>query len=132
MKMNPTASGIKYFSYCQVMNDMFSKVSITVFPARTECRFWTHKPGRALAICVGIALIVTTLLSVFWILNVKDNNIKIPPMESLDVATVGFVWVVNLIIFFIQDISKILMYKTFMWYYDKKDTDKGLPGQATN
>ncbi len=73
------------------MNDMFSMVSITVFSARTDSWFWTHKPGRALAICVGIALIVTILLSVFWILNVKDNNIKIPSMESLDVATVGFV-----------------------------------------
>jgi hypothetical protein len=50
-------------------------------------------------------------------------------MESLDVATVAFVWVVNLIIFLIQDISKILMYKTFIWYYDKKGIDKGLSGQ---
>jgi len=126
------AFGIKSFSYGQVMTVMFFKVSITnfltVFSARTESWFWTRKPGRALTICVGIAFIVTTLLSLFWILNVKDTT-KIPPMESIDPATVAFIWVLNLIIFFIQDIAKVLLYKTFIWYYDRRGIDKGLSGQ---
>ncbi len=79
------------------MTVMFFKVSITyfltVFSARTESWFWTRKPSRALAICVGIALIMTKFTFTVLDSNVKDDNTKIPPMESLDVATVAFVWV---------------------------------------
>ena len=75
------AFGIKSFSYGQVMTVMFFKVSITLFSARTESWFWSRTR-------VGITLIMTTLLSFFWILNVRNYNTKIPPMKSLDVVEI--------------------------------------------
>jgi hypothetical protein len=46
----------------------------------------TPGSGWALTICVGIAFIITTLLSSFWILNLGNYNTKIPPMKSLHVV----------------------------------------------
>jgi hypothetical protein len=63
---------------------IYLKVSLsdflTVFTARTQSWFWTRKPGKALLTAAVIAMVIATLLSFFWFLNVEGDFGDIPDM----------------------------------------------------
>ena len=75
--MNPTALLLTW----SVMIATFFKVSITLFSAITENWFWSLTRN----LCRNNFNYDNTTF-IFWILNVRNYNTKIPPMKSLDVV----------------------------------------------
>ena len=121
------AFGIPTFSYGELLTAMYMKVSIsdflTVFSARTQSWFWTRKPGKALLFCATLAMVVATILSLTWFLNVSSSNI--PQMKPVEWRVAGFIWLYNLFFFLLQDATKMLLFKVFAVYYEKKGKDSG-------
>lgn len=128
------AFGIDTFSYGEVLTMIYLKVSLsdflTVFTARTQSWFWTRKPGKALMTAALIAMVIATILSFFWFLNIEGGSGDIPDMENLTWDVVLFIWIYDIIFFLLQDIAKIALLNFFKIYYEKKGVDKGFTGQV--
>ena len=108
-------------SYPEVITGLFLKVAvsdfITVFAARTESYFFTHRPSAIVMICAIFATACSTLLSLFWYLNFESTSEeKKHKMQSIRWPVVLFVWVYNIIWFLIQDVTKVWTYKAFDAY----------------
>ena len=108
-------------SYPEVITALFLKVAvsdfITVFSARTESYFFTHRPSGVVLICALFATACSTLLSMFWYLNFQSSDEeKKHEMQSLRWPVVCFVWGYNIIWFLVQDVTKVWTYKAFDAY----------------
>jgi len=113
--------GIGGLRYGQVVNAIFLKVAVSdilsLFSARTAHRFFfQRKPHPILMGCAGVALCITTILSLTW------------PCSSLDrVPVCGlayksgnllalWVWIYCLVVFVIQDAFKVLTWQVIIRY----------------
>lgn len=125
------AFGIDTLAYGEVLTIMYLKVSIsdflTVFTARTKSWFWTRKPGMSLLIAALLSLIIATVLSMCWFLKLGGD---MPDMMSIDWRVTGFVWFVNLIFFFLQDLAKIVLFHILDTYYESKGMEKSSSRQV--
>ena len=122
--------GINCIPYDQVMTMLFLKICIsnflTVYSARCKSWFFTRLPGKFLFISTVFSMILTTILSCYWYLNISTgSSSSIPNMESITWGVALFVWIVNIIVFCIQDISKVFALKAFERYYEITGKDGG-------
>lgn len=110
--------GISTFTYGEVLTSVFLKVSIsnylTLFSVRTQKWFFLALPGNALMLTGMFAMISTTLMSRYWVLNIHPkNSVIVASLESISWGLIAFVWVFSVIIFVAQDVAKMLIYKAF-------------------
>jgi len=103
---------IPTFSYGQVVTILFLKVAIadfiTVFAARTESFFYSHKPSATVVIAALLATGAATLASMCWIFNFDSSEAA---MKSVSWQVAVLVWVYCLGWFVLQDLTKVLLYK---------------------
>ena len=121
--------GFGRFEYGEVMTMIFLKICIsnflTVYSARCKSWFWTRMPGKFLAISTCFSMILTTVLSCYWYLNFSTGSSSGPNMKPISWGCAAFVWIVNIIVFAVQDISKVLVMKAFERYYEITGKDGG-------
>lgn len=103
---------IPTFAYGQVVTILFLKVAIadfiTVFAARTESFFYTHKPSQTVVLCAVLATGAATAASLFWVFNFDSNEAA---MKSISWPVAALVWAYCLGWFVLQDLAKVLLYK---------------------
>lgn len=109
--------GMKTVEYGQIITSIYLKVSVsdflTLFSSRTGRHFfWQITPGLMLVTGGIIALLISSVLAIFWPKSTLDGI----PVEGLklDMGLFGFVWIYCLLFWFIQDLLKVL---TFKWMY---------------
>lgn len=133
MNSNTPNSFLEFFSidplsYGEVLCGVFLKISLslflTVFSARTKGVFWSRMPGRLLSLSTISAMVIATLISLFWSFNDNNDNSSEPVMKPISAKFVLFIWIFDLIFFLIQDLLKILMIAGFESYYSIKGKDK--------
>lgn len=112
---------VPVLAYGEVITALFLKVAvsdfITVFAARTESYFFSHKPSNIVLLCALVATACSTLLALFWHFNFStDEEEKKHKMKAVSLGVVVFVWVYNLLWFLVQDVVKVWTYKVFDWY----------------
>lgn len=122
--------GFGQWKYGEIMTMIFLKICIsnflTVYSARTKSWFFTRTPGKFLAISTCTSMLATTIISVYWFLNISTgSSSSIPDMDPINWAIAAYVWVCNIIVFAIQDISKVLVIKGFEHYYSITGKDGG-------
>ena len=111
--------GMTGVHYGQIICAVYLKVSVsdflTLFSARTGDKFfWQVRPAAALFLGGVFALLISSLVAIFW----PETSIDDIPTEGLrhDMGLFVFVWIFSIIFFFIQDGLKVLvsrwMYKT--------------------
>lgn len=121
--------GIGPLNYGEILSGIFLKISVsmflTVFSARSRSWFWSCLPGRMITVVTGAALLVVTLLSLFWVFDIGDESLNgNPNMKPISIDFVVFIWLFDICFFIIQDILKILMINGFENYYSIKEKDK--------
>jgi H+-transporting ATPase len=106
--------GMDGLQYGQVTTAIYLKVSVsdilTLFSARTgEYFFWQIKPAPILTAGAVFALIVSSLLSIFWPTSEPDDI----PTEGLqgEIGVFVFVWIYCFFFWLIQDLCKVLTYR---------------------
>jgi H+-transporting ATPase len=124
-----SAFGIEPLTYGEILTGVFLKISLsiflTVYSARCKSWFWTRMPGKLVLFSTFMAMIGTTLISIFWFFDFRSNNTSDNPiMKPIKLNLVIFIWVFDIIFFFIQDLLKILMIIGFESYYSIKVKDK--------
>jgi H+-transporting ATPase len=122
--------GFEPFRYGEVMTMIFLKICIsnflTVYSARCKSWFWTRLPGKFLLISTCFSMILTTILACYWYLNVSTGGSNTTPeMQSISWGVAAFIWVGNIIIFAVQDISKVFAMMAFEKYYAITGKDGG-------
>lgn len=121
--------GLSGVQYGQITCAIYLKVSVsdflTLFSARTGARFFFQvKPGPLL-LCGGMfALSLSSLLSIFWPSS-KPDGILTQGLRS-DIGIFGFVWIYCIFWWFIQDASKVLLYKWMYWVNFNNITKSGV------
>ena len=113
--------GVPVLSYSQVVTALFLKVAIsdfiTVFAARTESYFYTHRPSNVVLGCAVLATACSTLLALLWCFDFAANDEeKKHKMKAVGWKIVLFIWVYNAVWFVVQDLVKVWTYKGFDWY----------------
>jgi H+-transporting ATPase len=105
--------GLEGLQYGQITTAIYLKISIsdflTLFSARTGPRFfWEIKPAPILLAGATIALIISSLVSIFWPDSEPDGILA----EGLqgNLGLFWFVWIYCLLFFFFQDSAKVLTY----------------------
>ena len=96
-------------TYLHFSNDLlqtliYLKLSVaghlTVFVARTRYNFWKQRPSKILFFAVVITQTIATLISVYGLF-----------MTPIGWKLAGLVWAYCIIWFFVEDNSKLLVYK---------------------
>jgi H+-transporting ATPase len=106
--------GIENVQYGQIITSIYLKVSVsdflTLFSARTGPRFfWKIRPAPVLLAGGIAALSISSILAIFWPDSTPDGILTEGLQNEMELFV--FVWVFCLIFWFIQDISKVLVYK---------------------
>jgi len=109
--------GMKGVQYGQVTTAIYLKVSVsdflTLFSARTGPKFfWQIKPAPMLLAGAVFALLLSSILSLFWP-EMEMDGILVEGLQS-DVGVFVFVWLFCILFFLIQDFSKVMAYR---WMY---------------
>ena len=109
---------ISTFTYGEVLTAIFLKISIsnylTLFSARTNGWFFMCLPGKALGFTGFGAMIITTLLSKYWYLNIQPkNSVIIASLASISWTLIIITWIFCIIVLFIQDFFKIIINRCF-------------------
>ena len=109
---------IPALSYGQILTAVFLKVSIsnylTIFCVRTQSWMILSLPGTMLGISGATAMIITTLLSKYWVLNIRPkNSAVIANLGSIPWNLIGLIWVFCIIILAVQDIAKFIINRAF-------------------
>ena len=121
--------GFGRFSYGEVMTMIFMKICIsnflTVYSARCKSWFWTRLPGKALAISTCFSMLLSTIISVYWYLNFSTGSSSGPNMKPISWGCALFVWIVDLIVFGLQDVCKVGAMIAFERYYAITGKDGG-------
>ena len=121
--------GIEPLCYGEILCGVYLKISLslflTVFSARSRSWFWTRAPSRLVLLSTLTAMVTSTLISLFWVLEDNDEEYHgAPNMTAINFKLVLFIWVYDLVFFIIQDVLKILMIAGFESYYSIKGKDK--------
>ena len=102
--------GMGGVQYGQITTAIYLKISVsdflTLFSARTGDKFfWKIMPAPALLIGGCFALLLSSLLSIFW----PDSEIDGILTEGLkdDIGLFFFIWIFSIIFFLIQDCLKV-------------------------
>ena len=82
-------------------------------------------PGKFLAISTCFSMTLTTVLSCYWYLNFSTGSSSGPEMKPISWGCAAFVWIVNIIVFAVQDISKVMVMRAFEKYYEITGKDGG-------
>ena len=105
--------GMQGIQYGQVTTAIYLKVSVsdflTLFSARTgPMFFWKVKPAPMLFAGGCLALLLSSILSIFW----PEGEIDDILVEGLqnDIGVFFFVWIYSLVFFLFQDVLKVLTY----------------------
>ena len=121
--------GFGRFSYGEVMTMIFMKICIsnflTVYSARCKSWFWSRLPGKALAISTCFSMFLSTIISVYWYLNFSTGASSGPNMLPISWGCALFVWIVDIIVFLIQDVAKVGAMIAFERYYAITGKDGG-------
>jgi len=112
--------GIGGLRYGQIVNSIFLKVAVTdiltLFSARTSHRFFFRKmPHPLLVVSCLFALCLTTSISLAW----PEGTLAGVPVSGLiynHQKMALWVWIYCIIVFVIQDIIKVLTWKTLMTF----------------
>lgn len=109
---------IPILTYGEVLNAVFLKVSVsnylTIFSVRCRGFFLFNFPGKSVFIMGFVSLLVTTLVSKYWFLNLQPkNSVVIANLASLPWKLVFLIWFFDVVVFVLQDIIKISIYKVF-------------------
>ena len=112
--------GIGRIDYGKVTTAIYLKVSIsdflTLFSARAGGEwFWKVRPANILMVGACVALVSSTLISMFWPKSRPDHIETEGMLESEPYGLVFFVWLWSLIWWFIEDAAKVLC----RWYVHK-------------
>lgn len=113
--------GLEGVQYGQIMTAMYLKVSVsdflTLFSARTGSRFmWQGIPPSPMLLIGGVvALTVSSVVAVFWPVSDPDSI----PVEGLwkDMGLLFFVWLYSLVMWIIQDVLKVGMYRCISYFH---------------
>ena len=117
---NPNANGflqrrgMEPATFGEITNAMYLKVSIsdflTLFSARTgPLFFWKVRPAPILLAGGGAALLISSLLALYW----PGTELDGIPVERLvdNPALFGLVWLFSLVFWLVQDVLKVLCFK---------------------
>jgi H+-transporting ATPase len=115
--------GMDGLQYGQVITSIYLKVSVsdflTLFSARTGHRFFFQvKPAPMLLLGAFLALLLSSLLALFWPASYQDG-IQVEGLQS-NAGLFAFVWIYCLVFWLFQDVMKVLVFK---WMY-KTDFNK--------
>lgn len=111
---------VPVLTYSQIVTALFLKVAIsdfiTVFAARTESYFFTHRPSNIVLICAIVATACSTVLALLWHFNFTTNDEEEKHrMKAINGEIVLFIWIYNGVWFLVQDLVKVWTYKGFDW-----------------
>jgi H+-transporting ATPase len=109
--------GLMGLQYGEITSAIYLKISVsdflTLFSARTGRRFfWTIKPAPILLAGATIALVISSLVSIFWPDSEPDGILTEGLQNNLSLF--WFVWIYCLLFWLLQDCAKVLAYK---WMY---------------
>eukprot|EP00899_Mesostigma_viride_P013728 jgi/Mesvir1/22356/Mv17859-RA.1 len=108
--------GLASPSYGQVQSAIYLCVSVsdflTVFAARTTGSFLSMRPALLLLAAGCLSMFISTVFACVWPFG--------EGMEGLHWSWVVFVWVYCVIVFFIQDACKVILYRVYYKYFFKK------------
>lgn len=109
--------GMQGLQYGQITTAIYLKISVsdflTLFSARTGPNFfWKVKPSLPLFLGACFALLLSSLLAIFWPDSVIDG-ILVQGLQN-DMGTFVFVWLFSIFFFLLQDTIKVLI---FHWMY---------------
>jgi H+-transporting ATPase len=110
--------GMEGVDYGQITTAIYLKVSVsdflTLFSARTGSKFfWQVVPAPILLGGGFFALTISSILSLVWPLSYPDG-IETEGLANGAAGVFGFVWLFSLFFWFVQDFSKVVLYK---WMY---------------
>jgi H+-transporting ATPase len=135
--------GIGSLHYGQIVNMIFLKVAVsdilTLFSARTADKFFfQRKPHPVLLICAIIALCLSTTLACAWPEGTLDH-VPVFGLGYKGEKIALWVWIYCVIVFFIQDLIKVGVWKVIIHYNFfnvnnevKAKKDKGLSDRTTS
>ena len=120
---SPTPHGQgHYLEYDQLLMVMYLKISIsdflTVFSARCKGWFNERRPGYALGSAAIFATTVSTIIATCA--TIPDETYNMQPISG---AAAGYIWLYNILWFFVQDLGKIIAYKVYA-QLNHADVDK--------
>jgi hypothetical protein len=111
-----------YLAYDQLLMVMYLKISIsdflTVFSARCKGWFNERRPGYALGSAAIFATTVSTIIATCA--TIPDETYNMQPISG---AAAGYIWIYNILWFFVQDLGKIMAYKVYA-QLNHADVDK--------
>jgi H+-transporting ATPase len=107
--------GIGGLPYGEIVNIMFLKVAVTdiltLFSSRTSHQFFfQRKPHYILLICTGVALCISTALSLAWPCGTLDE-IHVCGLGYHKKMVAVYIWVYCLVVFLIQDLVKVITWR---------------------
>lgn len=113
--------GIGGLEYGQIINVMFLKVAVsdflTLVTSRTqEHFFWDSNPSLVLWIGASLALAASTLLALLWPIGTLDHLPVYGLAYQAGNLIALWVWLYCLVIFLLQDLMKVLVFKLLIHY----------------
>lgn len=110
--------GMKGVQYGQVTTAFYLKVSVsdflTLFSARTGPKFfWQVRPAPMLLAGAVFALLLSSILSLFWP-EMEMDGVLVEGLKN-DFGVFVLVWLFCILFFLIQDFMKVM---TFRWMYE--------------
>jgi H+-transporting ATPase len=128
------AFGLHTWGYSELMTLVWYKVAMqgffNVFSARTDGLFFTRMPGKLMLSAVSCAMIICTILTPYWVLNVSTGTGtgggKMPKMHGATWGATVFVLIYSFVCFLVFDIAKVGLYRLIKFYYDMKAPEKQL------
>lgn len=110
--------GMKGVQYGQVTTAIYLKVSVsdflTLFSARTGPKFfWQVRPAPMLLAGAVFALLLSSILSLFWP-EMEMDGVLVEGLKN-DFGVFVLVWLFCILFFLIQDFMKVM---TFRWMYE--------------
>ena len=116
-----TAFGLGNLSYGQIITAVYLKVSVsdflTLFSSRTGGNwFWTVRPSPILLGAAVLALVLSTILALWWPESRPDGVYAVGLSYRAPKSLVVFVWVFCLVFWLLQDACKVALQAAMLKY----------------
>jgi H+-transporting ATPase len=118
-----SAFGVQSFSYGELLTVIYLKVAVsdflTIYASRTTWWFWSRRASKILNLAFVIATMSSSILALTWSVDIStgDKATTIPPMQALSFRVVFLIWLLDIVFFLVQDVTKVLSFQMLEKYY---------------